>query len=45
MFGSEHLDSEAARHRQIHRESDRQRSRAASPSERAEIDAIFSRAL
>jgi len=45
MFGSEHLDSESARSRQIHREWDRQRSRAVSPSERAEIDAIFSRAL
>jgi hypothetical protein len=29
----------------IHREWDRQRARAMSPSERADIDAIFSRAL
>ncbi len=29
----------------IHREWDKQRARAMSPSERADIDAIFSRAL
>lgn len=29
----------------IHREWDKQRSRAMSPSERSDIDAIFSRAL
>lgn len=34
-----------SRARMIHREWDRQRSRAISPSDLAEIDAIFSRAL
>ncbi len=43
MFGSESFDKDSARSRQIHREWDRQRSNAMSPSERAEIDAIFSR--
>ncbi len=41
--GAEHDDS--ARRRQIHREWDRQRARALTPSDRAEIDAIFSRHL
>ena len=38
-------DEEASVRRQIHREWDRQRAQALSPSERAEIDAIFSRHL
>lgn len=45
LLGSDHLDHEAATRRQIHREWDRQRANAMSPSERAEIDAIFSRHL
>jgi len=45
MFGSESFDKETSRSRQIHREWDRQRSSAMSPSEREEIDAIFSRNL
>ncbi|MDQ5974665.1 MAG: hypothetical protein QG661_1874 [Actinomycetota bacterium] len=38
-------DGPSAVRRQIHREWDRQRALAMSPSERAEIDAIFSRNL
>lgn len=45
LFGSQPLDHEAARRRQIHREWDRQRAQAMTPSEREEIDAIFSRNL
>jgi hypothetical protein len=45
LFGSEPLDHEAARRRQIHREWDRQRAQALTPAEREEIDAIFSRNL
>ncbi|MCX6431674.1 MAG: hypothetical protein NTX29_02450 [Actinobacteria bacterium] len=45
MFGSESFDKDSSRNRQIHREWDRQRSNAMSPSEREEIDAIFSRNL
>lgn len=39
------IDNHASARRQIHREWDRQRARATTPSERAEIDAIFSRHL
>lgn len=39
------VDGEAASRRSISREWDRQRARALSPSDLAEIDAIFSRAL
>lgn len=45
LFGDRPLDPEAARRRQIHREWDRQRAAALTPSERQEIDAIFSRHL
>jgi len=49
VFGSmrsrQSLDTESASRKQIYREWDRQRSRAMSPSDRAEIDAIFSRHL
>lgn len=45
MFGSQPLDTESARSRQIHREWDRQRANAMSDAEREEIDAIFSRNL
>ena len=45
MFGSQPLDPEAARRRQIRLEWDRQRANAMSESEREEIDAIFSRNL
>lgn len=45
LFGSQPLDPEAVRRRQIHREWDRQRATALTPSEREEIDAIFSRNL
>lgn len=45
MFGTSPLDHEAANRQQIHREWDRQRSLALTPSDRAEIDAIFSRNL
>ena len=38
------LDPEVARMQQISREWEYHRSRAVSPSERAEIDAIFARA-
>lgn len=39
------LDTESSTRMQIYREWDRQRSLATSPSDRAEIDAIFSRHL
>ena len=45
LFGTESFDQETARSRQIHREWDRQRAQALTPSEREEIDAIFSRNL
>ena len=45
LFGNESFDKETARSLQIHREWDRQRANAMSPSEREEIDAIFSRNL
>lgn len=45
MFAHGSLDPEAAESRRIHQEWDRQRALAVSPSERAEIDAIFSRSL
>ena len=45
MFTSPTLDNETARRRDIHREWDRQRALATSPSELAEIDAIFARNL
>ena len=45
MFGTEPLDQESARNRQIHREWDRQRSNATSDADREEIDAIVSRNL
>ncbi len=45
LFGTAALDPEAARARQIHRDWDRARAQATSPSEVEEIDAIFSRNL
>jgi hypothetical protein len=45
MFDHGSLDHESDRRRQIHREWDRQRSLATSPSDLAEIDAIFARNL
>ncbi len=45
LFGSEVFDQETARRRSIHREWDRQRASAMTPSELEEIDAIFSRNL
>ncbi|MDO8309362.1 MAG: hypothetical protein Q7V58_13525 [Actinomycetota bacterium] len=45
MLGHGPLDREGTARQQIHREWDRQRALAISPSERAEIDAIFSRHL
>jgi len=45
MFDREPQGREAAKRRQIHREWDRQRARALSPSDRDEIDAIFARHL
>jgi hypothetical protein len=45
VFGSDALDPELARRRQIHREWDHQRALATTPAERAEIDAIFARNL
>lgn len=45
LFGGPSLDIEASRSRQIHREWDRARAQALTPSEREEIDAIFSRNL
>lgn len=44
FFRTDPLDPEEARLRQIDREWQRLRDAATSPSERAEIDAIFSRA-
>jgi len=43
LFTSTTLDTEAVRRRDIHREWDHQRSLATSPTELAEIDAIFAR--
>lgn len=45
IFDRESLSREDAKRRQIHREWDRQRARALTPSDQAEIDAIFSRNL
>ena len=45
VFDRQPLSDEAATRRHIHREWDRQRARALTPSDRAEIDAIFSRHL
>ncbi len=45
IFGRSPLDNESAARQQIYRDWDRQRSLANSPSERSEIDAIFSRHL
>ena len=45
MFDRGAPDLEGDERRQIHREWDRQRENALSPSDRAEIDAIFSRHL
>ena len=45
VFGTETLNQESIRSQQIHRDWDRQRALATSPSERAEIDAIFARNL
>lgn len=45
IFDREPKNPEAAHRRQIHREWDRQRARALSPSDRDEIDAIFARHL
>lgn len=45
LFDREPLDGTAARRRAIHQEWDRQRQNAMSPSDRAEIDAIFARSL
>ena len=43
VFGR--MDSEAAERKAIYREWDRQRRKAISPADLAEIDAIFTRAL
>ena len=43
LFGR--MDSEAATRKEIYREWDRQRRKATGPTDLAEIDAIFSRAL
>ena len=45
VFDREPQSREAAQRRQMHRDWDRQRARAISPSDLAEIDAIFSRNL
>lgn len=45
LFSTSSADAELEARRAIHREWDRQRALAISPSDRAEIDAIFSRAL
>lgn len=47
IFGSVfgRMDSETAARKDIYREWDRQRRNAMSPTDLAEIDAIFSRAL
>lgn len=43
VFDREPLDREAAHRRHLNREWDRQRARALTPADLAEIDAIFSR--
>lgn len=45
VFGSGRLDADAAHRKAVYREWDRQRRNAMSPSDLAEIDAIFSRSL
>lgn len=45
VFDREPQSRDAAKRRQIHREWDRQRARALTPADQAEIDAIFSRHL
>ena len=47
IFGSVfgRMDSETAARKEIYREWDKQRRNASTPSQLAEIDAIFSRAL
>jgi hypothetical protein len=45
LLRTDPIDDRGSARRQIHREWDRQRALAVSPSERAEIDAIFSRHL
>jgi hypothetical protein len=45
LFTAVPLDSEAVRRRAIHRDWDRMRAQALSPTERSEIDAIFARHL
>ncbi len=45
ILGRHPIDGESPARQQIYREWDRQRAQAMSPSERAEIDAIFSRHL
>ncbi len=45
MFSADPTDADAARRHQIHREWDRARAGALTPSERSEIDAIFARNL
>lgn len=43
LFGALPRDPEASKRRQMHRDWDRMRTQALSPSERDEIDAIFAR--
>ena len=45
LLPSRNIDPELAARKEIYREWDRERRRAVSPSDLAEIDAIFSRAL
>lgn len=45
LFGGHHTNTEGNSRADIYREWDRQRARAMSPSERSEIDAIFSRSV
>lgn len=45
LFDRSHVDRDATARHRIQREWDRQRARALTPSERDEIDTIFSRAL
>jgi hypothetical protein len=45
MFDRQPHDDNMAARRALHREWDRQRANALTPSDRAEIDAIFSRSL
>ena len=45
VFDREPQSRDAANRRQIHREWARQRARALTPADQAEIDAIFSRNL